>query len=144
MGNLGIGKEGCDFSLIRLLQCIAVQLDTLECRRYTLWGDCGIYKILRLRTMNCSFLLDCYKLETQLAFKSWITEENFDFPVLVCVLRFVRFLLLLFELTITMHDVLADRSIAKLGKRKFSSSQQDDDSQGAKRMKNSGMLLSKV
>uniref|UniRef100_A0A0D3H8L2 Uncharacterized protein n=1 Tax=Oryza barthii TaxID=65489 RepID=A0A0D3H8L2_9ORYZ len=35
------------------------------------------------------------------------------------------------------------RSIAKLGKRKFSPSQQDDDSQGAKRMKNSGMLLSK-
>uniref|UniRef100_A0A0E0E8M5 F-box domain-containing protein n=1 Tax=Oryza meridionalis TaxID=40149 RepID=A0A0E0E8M5_9ORYZ len=35
------------------------------------------------------------------------------------------------------------RSIAKLGKRKFSPSQQDDDSQGAKRMRNSGMLLTK-
>uniref|UniRef100_A0A0E0E8M9 At1g61320/AtMIF1 LRR domain-containing protein n=1 Tax=Oryza meridionalis TaxID=40149 RepID=A0A0E0E8M9_9ORYZ len=31
------------------------------------------------------------------------------------------------------------RSIAKLGKRKFSPSQQDDDSQGAKRMRNSGI-----
>uniref|UniRef100_A0A0E0M313 F-box domain-containing protein n=1 Tax=Oryza punctata TaxID=4537 RepID=A0A0E0M313_ORYPU len=34
-------------------------------------------------------------------------------------------------------------SIAKLAKRKCSPSQQDDDSQGAKRMRNSGMLLTK-